>query len=241
MGDAANGTDVRLERVQPLPHQGTLEESAYLELRRLIIEGALHPGGRISVNAMAQRLGVSRLPVIHALRTLASEGFVQLRPHRHVVVANPTAREIRGQFLMFAALEEVAIREAWPLMPADVARMESLHQRLTDELGAGAFGEQTDHAFHDVLWRAAGIECLYTSIDTLWNLTAYYRLLVYKKYAGNIGDRVAEHAAILRAAAHGTLEEAIEQIRRHRLSSLRRAAEVALPMPDGAGEIEHVE
>ncbi|HWE61698.1 MAG TPA: GntR family transcriptional regulator [Chloroflexota bacterium] len=219
-------SDVQLEAIQPLRNPLTLEATAYLELRRLISEGVLLPGARIAVSALARRLGISRLPAIHALRRLASEGFVQIRPHKDVVVSKPTTKEMRGQFLVFASLEEVAIREAWPLSSEQRARLDHCYQRLTGELKSGSVGEPADYAFHDVLWGAAGIEYLSTNIQTLWNLHAYYRMLVYKKYGPNMRYRATEHAAILHAVTNGTLEEAVDHIRRHRLNSLERVTEV---------------
>ncbi len=233
MARSATEGDEPLEHVHPLTGHQTLEERSYLELRRLITEGALRPGDRISVNAMAKGLAVSRLPVIHALRRLASEGFVQIRPHKNVVVSKPTPKEMRGQFLMFAALEEIALREAWPLALDRIARMDTLHRRLARELESGTSGEDADYAFHELVWRAATIEYLYTTIQTLWNLTAYYRMLVYKRDAHGVGDRIAEHQAILRAIQDGDLEGAIAHTRRHRLSSLERVEHV---MAEVAGE-----
>jgi len=219
-------SDEPLADVHPLTGHQTLEEQSYMEMRRLITEGSLHPGDRISVNAMAKRLAVSRLPVIHALRRLASEGFVQIRPHKNVVVAKPTLKDMRGQFLMFAALEEVALREAWPLAPDAIARLDGAYQRHARELEAGAFGEDTDGAFHEMIWRAAGIEYLYTTIHTLWNLTAYYRMLVYKGNASGRQESITEHQAILQALQSGDLEGAIAHSRGHRLNSLRRVEHV---------------
>ena len=54
--------DSTLGGVQHLEEPLTLEESAYRELRRVITDGLLRPGERISINALAQRMGVSRLP-----------------------------------------------------------------------------------------------------------------------------------------------------------------------------------
>ena len=233
MARSITESDEPPEHVHPLTDNQTLEERSYVEMRRLITEGALQPGDRISVNAMAKSLAVSRLPVIHALRRLASEGFVQIRPHKNVVVSEPTPKEMRGQFLMFAALEEIALREAWPLAPARIARMETLHRQLARDLESGASGDDTDYAFHDLVWRAAAIEYLYTTIQTLWNLTAYYRMMVYKRDAHGVRDRIAEHQAILRALQDGDLEGAIAHTKRHRLNSLERVEHV---MAEVAGE-----
>lgn len=50
-------------------------------IRQEIINGMLPPGERLAEPFLASRYGVSRVPVREALRALASEGFVILRPH----------------------------------------------------------------------------------------------------------------------------------------------------------------
>jgi DNA-binding GntR family transcriptional regulator len=64
----------------------TLEELAYGDIRRAIVDGSLPPGRRIVPNSLAAAAGVSRIPVLQALRRLESEGFVRITPHKEVVV-----------------------------------------------------------------------------------------------------------------------------------------------------------
>lgn len=213
--------NAKLDSVHRLDDRLTLEEGAYQEMRRIITDGVLHPGDRLSVNAMAQRLGVSRLPVIHALRRLASEGFVQIRPHKNAIVTKPTPKEVRVRVLMMIALEEIAVREAWPLAPTDLARMEALYARSCQQIEAGESDEETDWRFHELVWRASGVEQLRFTIQTLWDQGAYYRMLGIKKY-GVVHYRIAEHGTILRAFSKDGPQEAIECIRAHRLSALQR-------------------
>jgi DNA-binding GntR family transcriptional regulator len=57
-----------------------LVDDVHSELRELIISGALGPGARIIERAIAQRLGVSRTPVRHAISRLQHEGLVIPNP-----------------------------------------------------------------------------------------------------------------------------------------------------------------
>ena len=59
----------------------TLEELAYLDIRQAIAEGRFAPGERIVVSTLAAASGVSRIPVMQALRRLETEGFVRITPH----------------------------------------------------------------------------------------------------------------------------------------------------------------
>ena len=220
----------KLDGVQPLEERLTLEGGAYKELRRVITDGILRPGDRVSINAIAQRLGVSRLPVIHALRRLASEGFVQIRPHRNAIVTKPTQKEIRVRILMMIALEEIAVREAWPLSSEALARMAELHAISMAQTEAGEVIEDWDWRFHEVVWQASGVEQLHDMIQTLWDLGAYYRALVNRRH-GVIQSRAVEHGAILRSFQATALDAAIESIRLHRLKALERLIQT---FPDGA-------
>lgn len=209
-------------------HQ-TLEELAYEALRRAITRGRLRPGERISVNEMAQQLGVSRLPVIHAMRRLASEGFVVIRPHRDALVANPSPDEIKGRYLIMAELEGLAIREAAArLSPADLDDV-----RRNDEEFRTAFlepidperGVEADHAFHSILWRAAGIQQLSDLIETLWAQGSFDRYLLANERL-YIDTRLEEHERILRALQAAAPEELAAAVREHRLNGLSRVIEL---------------
>ena len=211
----------KLDDIQPLGEPLTLEEGAYKELKRIIADGILQPGDRVSINAIAQRMGVSRLPVIHALRRLSSEGFVQMRPHRNAIVTKPTPKALRVRVLMMMGLEGLAVREAWPLAPAVLARMSELHAQSVAASPTGEVAQDWDWRFHELVWRAAGVEQLHDMIQTLWDLGAYYRTLMNQRH-GVAESRVMEHAAILSAFQTGGLDDAVESIRQHRLKALDR-------------------
>jgi DNA-binding GntR family transcriptional regulator len=58
----------------------TLDSFVVDELRERIVSGKLSAGTRIDQQALAEELGVSRMPVREALRRLSAEGFVKLSP-----------------------------------------------------------------------------------------------------------------------------------------------------------------
>ncbi|TMK43705.1 MAG: GntR family transcriptional regulator, partial [Actinobacteria bacterium] len=51
-------------------------------LRRMILVGELAPGSRATQDELAQRLGVSTMPVRKALLQLAAEGLIEVSPRR---------------------------------------------------------------------------------------------------------------------------------------------------------------
>ncbi len=60
--------------------EGTLSRRVYAVLRDDIVAGRLKPGERLVRKAIAERLGVSTIPVIEALYMLEIDGYVENRP-----------------------------------------------------------------------------------------------------------------------------------------------------------------
>ena len=87
----------------PAPGPATFPAAIAARLRREILTGALPPGSPVKERDHAERLGVSRTPLREAVRILAKEGLVTLRPLRSPLVADPTRDE---------ALDEVADGDA---------------------------------------------------------------------------------------------------------------------------------
>jgi DNA-binding GntR family transcriptional regulator len=85
-----------------------------------ILEGDLAPGSRINEPAVAERLGVSRVPVREALRELESSGLVVARKNVGVFVRKLVAREVADLYELRAVLDGHAGARAAAL--ADVPR-----------------------------------------------------------------------------------------------------------------------
>ncbi|MFG3103533.1 GntR family transcriptional regulator [Streptomyces sp. NPDC048182] len=82
------------------------------QLRDEIVDGARRPGSRLVERDLAEALGVSRLPVREALRTLVSEGLVTPRPRSWAVVREFTASDIADLDEVRSGLETLAFRLA---------------------------------------------------------------------------------------------------------------------------------
>ncbi|MBA2518857.1 MAG: GntR family transcriptional regulator, partial [Chloroflexia bacterium] len=97
----------------------TREQAAYEAIRGHIIAGRWRPGETLAVSHLARDLGISRIPVTNAVKRLASEGFLQVRPHLEAVVAPLDVNVVREIYLMRAALEALALSEAARRATAD--------------------------------------------------------------------------------------------------------------------------
>ena len=93
----------------------SLHDQLLGRLRSLIVEGELPPGAKIDEKELGGRFGVSRTPLREALKVLASEGLVTLKPHRGAVVSELDLDELAAAFPVMGALEalagELAVKE----------------------------------------------------------------------------------------------------------------------------------
>lgn len=78
------------------------------QLRRSILLGKLAPGSSIKERDNATELGVSRTPMREAIRILALEGLVELRPARSPIVAMPTVKQITDDVEVLIAVEQLS-------------------------------------------------------------------------------------------------------------------------------------
>jgi len=138
--------------------EDTLAEAIAYELRREILRGNLPPGAPIKERDNAERQGVSRTPMREAIRILAKEGLVTLRPLRSPVVANPSQNEIIDQIRVLHALEllsgELACEKA---SDEEIAAIGALKDRIETIYGeADALDVfELDMQFHSAIVAAS--------------------------------------------------------------------------------------
>lgn len=207
-------------------HQ-TLEELAYRDIRQAIMAGRLAPGERIVATTIAAAAGVSRIPVMQALRRLESDGFVRITPHKDVVVTSLSAGEFRERFLMMAALESLCVREARErITPELIGRLRALQKEMAVSRTAGdaARAVAADSEFHRLLWEASGLRQVVQTLQNIWDRGEYYRVIMHARRGGFARESLAEHELILRALEERNFEQAARAIEHHRMHAMGRLA-----------------
>ncbi len=100
-------------------------------LRDQIVSGHLRPGARINLDEIADRLGVSRMPVRDAVLELAHEGLMHVEPRRRVVVAPLSKEDVLDAYLVHAFINGMtAERAALLLDKAQNSELAALHRRI---------------------------------------------------------------------------------------------------------------
>ncbi|SDP55249.1 DNA-binding transcriptional regulator, GntR family [Actinopolyspora xinjiangensis] len=209
-----------------MPRPPTTQQFVLDELRRAILSRELAPNQPIRQDSMAHTLGVSRVPLREALKTLEAEGQVVYRPHRGYTVAELSLADL----LEVYRLRELLETEAATLAPARAGEEDAA--RVREELhavaGAAAHDDlvemiSSNRRFHFALLEPAGMPWLMRMVRTLWDTTDAYRAVYYNSPENR--DRVlAEHESIARAfeARDGAeLARLLRQHREHAVTALR--------------------
>ena len=88
-----------IHRLTGLTPSFTAEEEAYSHILQRIRSGQYRSGDRLIPEEIATEIGTSRMPVREAFRRLATEGLVDIRPHRGAVVRKLSAATNFGMLL----------------------------------------------------------------------------------------------------------------------------------------------
>jgi DNA-binding GntR family transcriptional regulator len=85
--------------------QGALYLVVAERLRLRILAHTLPPGGWIDEQALAADYGISRTPLREALKVLASEGLVTMKPRRGAYVTEVSPRDLSEVYHLLGLLE----------------------------------------------------------------------------------------------------------------------------------------
>jgi DNA-binding GntR family transcriptional regulator len=208
----------------------TTQEFVLAELRKAILTGEMPPGTPVRQDALAERLGVSRVPIREALRTLEGEGQVIYRPHRGYQVANLSLDDLLEVYRIRELLETEATLRAVPVLsPEDIERLEQADEDIMraasadDIVGMAAANRQ----FHFTVLEASGMPRLSRLVRVMWDATDAYRALYYSS-ADNRARVHSEHKAIIAAIRAGDADEVVRLWNEHRagaVSALRRVVQ----------------
>lgn len=203
-----------------------LGDHTYEAIRQAIISGVFAPGSRLTVDAVAKRLGVSRTPVKESLVRLEREGLVRVVPRRGAFVAMLSAEEVLELYDLREVLDGLAARKAAErITPQELAVLAG-HLRRADKYAAAgdlARYSDTDLAFHQVIRQASKSPRI---VEMLENLRDQTRLLMSTSItlAGRLQRSIDEHRQIYEALRRRDGAAAEEAARAH-MRAARQAVE----------------
>ena len=222
----------------------TKQELAYKALRDAIVTCRFPPGQRLLENELAQQLGISRSPIREALKRLAHEGLVNEAPHAGVTVAEVGLESLHELYLIVAALEGLACREACRrLSPATLQAMAGALSAMELARSQQDVDEwaRANVAFHRLARQDCGLPQLLRMLDETWS-----RMQRYQVYRAAAAERAVqsqpEHQAIFEAMQNGDAEKTEASVKAHymhgdrQFSAYLHALAQAAEKSDGADQ-----
>jgi DNA-binding GntR family transcriptional regulator len=195
-----------MTKIEPL---GAIRERVLAGLRQEIISGTLRPGDRLVERELADRFGVSRVPVREAVRALVTEGFVHFETPRRALVRRLTRDDVRELFELREALEVYAAGlAAARATPEDLAETERLLASAAAATEAGDAEAITDinSRLHDRIMAMAGNGLLTEALEPVAG-----RLRWMTRRNEEWPHLLVEHRELYEAIASGDPERARAQ------------------------------
>lgn len=144
-------------------------------LRVLIDSGELAPGTRLNEIELCNTMGVSRTPLREAIRSLATEGLIELQPNRGAIVSIVSQEDVTEILPIMASLEGLGGRlAAMHMNQSKIAQVRKIHDQMIAHYKNNEVAEyfETNRLIHELITEGSGNQTL---VDTINSLSAKVR------------------------------------------------------------------
>ena len=212
-----------LAAAPPLARRALYEDVAE-RLRTQIFERQLEPGAWIDEMKLSADYGISRTPLREALKVLAVEGLVTMKPRRGAYVAEMSRDDVAQIYHLLALLESDAAGEvARRASDEQLSRLQALHDQLERQVRQRDAFFATNERFHMALLEIAGNRWrtqIVTDLLKVMKLIRHYSL--FKQ--GRMADSLGEHRLLMDALKRRNAARATALMKAHFESGLEAAA-----------------
>ncbi len=195
-----------------------LDFKVYGKLKSMIVDRRLEPGDKILQEKLARELGVSRTPLMCALKKLEQEKLVRAVPRRGFYVRLFTREEVLEAFELREVLEGLAARRAAEsISPAEAETLRGFFRDADFSDGAEGIRRYADEdrRFHRYLIELGGFGLLRDILENYNIITVSGCADDMEGLVRHPRETLPEHEALIEAIASGRPEQAEKVARRH--------------------------
>ena len=209
----------------PVDLTPNLIHQVYGRILDAIVDRTQPPGHRIRQAELAERLGVSRQPVSHALHLLHQQGLVAESGRKGFQVTRLDPTRIRQLYEVRGAIDGLAARLAAARIGSDAIGQAELERALQ----AGRDADDTtpltiliarDVDFHRAIYRLSGNPAIEETVSTQWPHMRRSMATVLAEL-GYRASAWAEHEAIAARILKGDVDGAEAAARAHAVTAGR--------------------
>lgn len=204
----------------------TLRQKVYDQLRAKVLDAELLPGEVISLRGLADKFGVSLLPVREAVWQLESENILVVESNRRIQVNHLTTSEFKEVLNLRLLLESEAIDKACQKRPAKaISRVERILKAMKKHVGVNhkAYIKKNDE-FHQTIYSYADSPLLLELIRRLLARVNPY-IYLHAIEGRDLTSALTCHQDMFTGFSEGDSEKAVTALHR----DLQEAAAEILP------------
>lgn len=195
-----------------------LDQKVYRILKSMITERKLLPGEKISQEKLAGELGISRTPLISALKYLEKEKLVQAIPRRGFFVRLFTKEEMVNIFELREVLEGLAARRAaHHISNSQITQLKGFFRQFDPErkITDIAVYSKEDRRFHNFVIEIGSKEFLKSILENYNIISFSYQVLSSEGLIRPPDQTIHEHLAVIDAIVKRKPKEAEDLMRLH--------------------------
>lgn len=210
-GVLAQGTDQSADNTPRVP----VHQQVYAQLREAVLFGDLAPGQAVTIQGLIARTGAGMTPIREAIRRLTSEGALEFRGNRRVVVPLLTLDTIDDLIFLRESIEtRLTTRAAARITAAQITQLEAIDSRLDDAIARGDVSAylHRNYDFHALLYQIADAPILLDVAQSVWlRFGPSMRVVCGRMGTQNLPDNHKTALAALRANDTKAAAEAMRQ------------------------------
>lgn len=182
----------------------------------LILSRKVKPGDRITTREISEALGISETPIREAIRSLASEGWLEVQMHVGAVVASVGSDQLREIYALRGLIGALAIELGGASY--DARKFAEIDANLAASAVAVQNHDvkgytQLNHEFHMMLYDTPHTQwCLRMLVNLCALTSVHYGFTVMP---GRMSASLSEHTGIRDAIRAGQLARASSLIKEH--------------------------
>ena len=195
-----------------------LDQKAYEIVKNMITERQILPGEKIPQEKLAQELGISRTPLVSALKFLEHEKLVESKPRRGYFVRLFSKQEMISIFELREVLEGLAAkRAAANITDKEIEILNGFFRDFAESANITDFRAyaKEDRRFHNFITEIGAKEFLKSILQTYNFITASYQYLSPEGLVRPPNETIEEHLAVIRAIGGRNSDAAEALMRRH--------------------------
>lgn len=185
----------------------TLPMQVLNKLMDWIMDGKLKMGEKLNTEELARQLGVSRMPIREALKSLEKMGLAELIPYVGVKLVSLEQEDVLQIYLMRQLLEPLAAGEACKKITEEqIHELEEIHKEYVpiveaDEIDAKKLYLQ-NRKFHFAIYSISEMDRVCAMIESLWDTLSFFKLIYGRDVIKNTNgakNMIAEHQGYIDA------------------------------------------